>query len=166
MDAGYEALRARVTRALACDHRPTIRVRQDSAGRQHYWEQCMRCGTKLQPVRRSAALGPCAPFDELALQRRIVYERDVWEREAKAQKQQERAAWLAEHDRYLQTPQWRRLRAAVLHRTNGMCEGCGTRVATQVHHLTYDRWQREMLFDLVAVCDVCHAQIHERAESA
>jgi len=70
-------------------------------------------------------------------------------------------AWRAEHDRYLRTAQWARRRAAVLRRAGYRCEGCGQRQATQVHHLHYRRWRREMLFDLVAVCETCHRLIHD-----
>jgi hypothetical protein len=48
----------------------------------------------------------------------------------------------------------------VLARAHGLCEGCGERTATQVHHLSYKRVFDEMLFDLVAVCDACHDKLH------
>jgi len=50
---------------------------------------------------------------------------------------------------------------AVLERDLRLCQGCRQRPATQVHHQTYRRVGREMLFDLVAVCDECHDAIHE-----
>lgn len=66
-----------------------------------------------------------------------------------------------EYAAYLMTPAWRARRDKVLKRAGGMCEGCGDRPAVQVHHLTYRRIFREMLFDLRAVCRECHEQIHE-----
>jgi predicted HNH restriction endonuclease len=36
--------------------------------------------------------------------------------------------------------------------------------ATLVHHLHYETLFREMLFDLVAVCENCHSQIHTNIE--
>ena len=65
------------------------------------------------------------------------------------------------YHRYLQSPQWQRKRQLVLKRANGICEGCGLNKATQVHHLTYERIGDEMLFDLVAVCDQCHDEVHD-----
>lgn len=64
------------------------------------------------------------------------------------------------YDTYLQTPEWETRRKAVMARARNTCEGCQAADATQVHHLTYERVGNEMLFDLVAVCDDCHAQIH------
>lgn len=66
-------------------------------------------------------------------------------------------AWYAE---YLETDVWREKRLQVLARARNTCEGCGLVKPTQVHHLTYERVGREMLFDLVAVCDDCHREIH------
>lgn len=61
---------------------------------------------------------------------------------------------------YLRSAPWRALRRKVLERSGGRCEGCADAAATQVHHLTYERVGREMLFDLVALCAACHAKVH------
>ena len=45
-----------------------------------------------------------------------------------------------------------------------MRAACRKKPATQVHHLTYKRVGREMLFDLVAVCADCHEVVHEEPE--
>jgi hypothetical protein len=66
------------------------------------------------------------------------------------------------YSEYLRSPEWASKRALVFQRANGMCEGCGIREATQAHHLTYARVGREMLFDLVAICDACHEVVHGR----
>lgn len=65
-----------------------------------------------------------------------------------------------EYDIYLKTPGWRARRAKVMKRANGICEGCLERQATQVHHLTYGHVFEEFMFELVAVCDECHARVH------
>lgn len=70
------------------------------------------------------------------------------------------ARFWAWYDEYLQTDAWREKRLQVLARARNTCEGCGLVKSTQVHHLTYERVGREMLFDLVAVCDDCHREIH------
>jgi hypothetical protein len=66
------------------------------------------------------------------------------------------------YNEYLNSPEWREKRELVLRRANGICEGCGKVNATQVHHLNYAHVGREMLFELVAVCDACHEIIHGR----
>ncbi len=69
-----------------------------------------------------------------------------------------RAAYRA----YLQSETWQEKRELVLARDHGWCQGCFKRPATEVHHLTYKRFGRELVFDLVSVCDACHNQIHGR----
>lgn len=68
--------------------------------------------------------------------------------------------WFDWYNDYLASPKWQRRRQFVLKRAGGTCEGCGAAKATHVHHLTYDRVGDEMLFDLVAVCESCHADLH------
>src|SRR4051812_17307832 len=63
--------------------------------------------------------------------------------EAEAAEKQDWDSWYAS---YLLTPEWQRRRKLVMQRSKGMCEGCLTRPAVQVHHLTYDRVGKEMLF--------------------
>lgn len=90
--------------------------------------------------------------------------REQWERqneEWKERKREKDRQWHAWYDEYLRSDEWKQRRHQVLQRAGGMCEGCLKRSATQVHHLTYDRVGKEMLFDLVAICDICHGQIHE-----
>lgn len=62
---------------------------------------------------------------------------------------------------YLKSDEWRAKREKVLQRSRGRCEGCDDRAATQVHHLTYRRLGRELLFDLVALCGECHGTVHD-----
>jgi 5-methylcytosine-specific restriction endonuclease McrA len=68
--------------------------------------------------------------------------------------------WWRQYNTYLESPEWKARRKAVLERDEFLCQGCRKQRATQVHHLTYDRKGNEMLFDLVAVCDECHEAIH------
>lgn len=76
------------------------------------------------------------------------------------ERQQKRSAWFEEHDAYLKTEKWRQKRLAVIQRCNGLCEGCRAAPVTQVHHLTYEHWQDELLWELVGVCDDCHERAH------
>jgi 5-methylcytosine-specific restriction endonuclease McrA len=77
--------------------------------------------------------------------------------------------WWVDYDRYLQSPIWAEKRRRVFERSRGLCEGCGIRRPDTVHHLRYPRgaspgseaWIRsEKLFDLVALCSRCHADLH------
>ena len=81
-------------------------------------------------------------------------------KEAVRQKEiEERRTWYRET--YLKSYEWSVIRQKVLTRSGGLCEGCGFERATEVHHLTYERVGKEMLFDLVAVCRGCHGKIHD-----
>lgn len=70
--------------------------------------------------------------------------------------------WYAEV--YLLSPEWKDRRDAVMRRARFICEGCLQREATQVHHRPEAYRQlrengRELLCDLVALCDTCHEQV-------
>ena len=67
--------------------------------------------------------------------------------------------WWAWYRGYLQTPVWAEKRRLVFERARGTCEACGQAPAEQVHHLNYKHVGREPLFDLVAVCASCHADL-------
>ncbi len=69
-----------------------------------------------------------------------------------------------EHREYLKTPVWQKKREKVMQRTNHCCEGCGAYIASfgQVHHLHYNNWKDEFLFDLVYLCNECHGKIHTK----
>ena len=68
-------------------------------------------------------------------------------------------SWWSKYGAYLKSSQWLALRRAVLDRDNGKCQACLSEKATEVHHLTYDHVFNEPLFDLVSVCEGCHAKI-------
>jgi 5-methylcytosine-specific restriction endonuclease McrA len=83
--------------------------------------------------------------------------------------QVESQRWWALYNVYLQSPIWADKRRRVFERSRKLCEGCGVRRAVHLHHLRYpkgvlpgsDEWIRaEKLFDLVALCDSCHADLH------
>lgn len=61
---------------------------------------------------------------------------------------------------YLKSQEWADRRERVLRRAGYRCEGCQDRPANEVHHLTYDHWGNEFLFELVAMCGECHSRWH------
>lgn len=66
----------------------------------------------------------------------------------------------AEYENYIHSPKWREKRRQVMERCGGVCEGCKIKKAVQVHHLTYDNFGDELLFQLVGVCADCHGKCH------
>ncbi len=63
--------------------------------------------------------------------------------------------------RYYRTPQWQDFKERVFRRDGYRCQACLQADATQVHHLTYDNWRNERMWQLVAVCLPCHERITE-----
>jgi hypothetical protein len=61
---------------------------------------------------------------------------------------------------YLRSPHWRQMRGFVMLRCGGICEGCKTAYADDVHHRTYERLGKEDPEDLVGLCRACHAIMH------
>jgi hypothetical protein len=136
---------------------------------------CLDCDQILNAVSKHSvgeayASLPRATYAE-ARERYDARWQQHWEQRWEAQRQQreaerrqERAAWFAQYNIYLRSPRWRSLRAKVLRRAAGVCEACLERRATQVHHKTYERVYAEVAFDLVAICDECHARLHHRKD--
>ena len=159
-------LRARQAEELskvqdACCHEATsVRKRIASDGRPMYTLQCVSCGQRpdLRFIKRVDAFRMCngtepPDFDEVL----FAAQRERME-SMRLRHLDERRDIYAD---YLQSEQWKNLRGKVLRRADGVCEACGDAPAAQVHHLTYERVGREMLFDLAAVCLECHAKAHE-----
>lgn len=141
-------------------------VKTASNGAKHYGWQCARCGdwkAGRKEERNQFSL-PLPEFNE-ELREDWWKARQEFSRHLSMQRREaDRREWFAAADTYYSSPGWRAKRAAVLKRDNGLCQarllGCRT-VANQAHHLTYDHWQDEPLFDLIAVCSVCHEHITE-----
>lgn len=67
-----------------------------------------------------------------------------------------------EYTKYLNSPEWKRIRNSVLERDNFRCAVCGTSTGLNVHHITYKNIfnEQENLSDLVTLCRKCHKTIH------
>jgi 5-methylcytosine-specific restriction endonuclease McrA len=159
----------RVQEEFACEHQATeVRRLVASNGVTHWREQCLRCGDSVRAVRvravpLSAQLHPVEFDDGLRKawgEARAARYGEIVEEARDAERQERRRAYHA----YLATPAWSIRRARVLERAGHLCEGCRRRRPVEVHHLTYERAGREMLFDLVAVCRECHEAIHAMPE--
>lgn len=125
--------------------------------------QCLLCGSNCGAVKKTAvgSVTGLPPWDEQLARDWQEQARSAWQAARDGAQAERDAAWRGWYEGYLRSPAWAAKRAAVMTRAGRRCEGCLARPATQVHHLTYARVGREMLFDLVAVCDACHDQIHE-----
>jgi hypothetical protein len=64
------------------------------------------------------------------------------------------------YETYMASDAWKAKREKVLRRCKGICEGCEDAPAAQVHHLTYEHFGDELLFELVGVCRQCHDKAH------
>ncbi len=65
-----------------------------------------------------------------------------------------------EYDRYIHSGAWREKADARLGTDGYVCRVCGGR-ATDVHHLTYERFGHEDQGDLVSLCRRCHSKAEE-----
>lgn len=145
----------------ACLHERTeIRKKTFANGTHHFGTQCLDCGASVgRPawMKHSDAPADAPPWEDDLSQ-------SIWDAREKAKSEEraaKRKAWLERHDVYLQSPEWRALQAKVRQRDKGICQGCLDAPGTEVHHMTYDRWTRELLTDLVLFCHSCHTRFHE-----
>jgi hypothetical protein len=166
------ALPPRLPNTAPCAHANVdLRALTCSNGTIQYVKQCLICGEKIgNPIKKAdviAARGPLEfilPFDETARSRgrhaltqarKTVFEEDRAARNAAFN------TWYAQ---YLETDAWQAIRAKVLRRANGVCEGCMDARPTEIHHLTYQHVGQELLFELVALCRPCHEAAHRERD--
>ena len=132
----------------------------------HYRPQCLKCGRCGSSIARAALTEEVmanAPLVDKTIENRY-WQAQRAEKAAQFEKEQEadRQARFTQMNNYYNSAQWWSKRAAVLKRDNHLCQaqlpGCVV-AAKQVHHLTYDHFMNEPLFDLIAVCVPCHDQI-------
>lgn len=140
-----------------CAHEETeIRRRVVKGGMIQIVHQCLLCGDPVgQPISKNKVASDLPFFDdELQQQARQTNAHD----QEYFRKLVSKEFW-AWYNAYLASAKWRDLRAKVMQRDRGVCQGCGA-TATQVHHLTYDNVGDEFLFELIAICDPCHNRLH------
>ena len=69
-----------------------------------------------------------------------------------------------EYREYLRGEDWRESRKMLMEESGWMCDVCGDK-AVQLHHLIYDNLGAEELdVDVVALCNECHKEIHNKEE--
>jgi hypothetical protein len=148
-----------------CQHTDTtLRRRVIKGGQIQYVKQCIRCGeSRNQPLAKAKALEASGGVEPPAFDDHL---RESWEQKCSESAELIRTkfsqdAFFADYGEYLKSAAWAKLRALVLKRSRSICEGCGEKPATEVHHLTYKHVSKEFLFELVAVCKPCHDRLHE-----
>jgi len=74
-----------------------------------------------------------------------------------------RNEWFEKYDEYLNSIEWRELRELVFSRDSYTCQSCLSSPAEQVHHLSYEMYNKNghsMAFELISICESCHKEIH------
>jgi len=149
---------------LTCKHlRFEIRYRKATNGTLMYKKQCIRCGETLGDWIPHSRIPPAAeivPIDDGLPQRYQLNVRELKQALFERKKELERKDFFESYDEYLNTPEWREKRVLVFKRCNGICEGCGIKKATEIHHLSYKNVGNEFLFELAGVCSDCHIKAH------
>jgi hypothetical protein len=136
-----------------------------------YQRQCIDCGSSkgnLFSKANAQAMGTVYLFDEEFYrdnqQRRKDYS-DAFFKNRDDQREAARLEYREWYYEYLQSDKWRAKRAKVIKRCGDVCEGCGEKPVTQVHHLTYAHAGDELLFELVGLCDDCHELSHSSTKN-
>lgn len=164
----HEEVRSR----FHCDHdalQPTRKI--NAAGAMVVVLQCKRCGKHVRQAKKTEHDLERLPWFDKALQAQWAHEySQAWEQarqERNADRQEEvdaqAALWWREYNRYLDSDEWRSLRAKVLLRDNYLCQGCLVNRATQAHHISYEMYNatgHSMAYELKAICKECHDKIH------
>lgn len=154
-----------------CGIEPLLVRRTTRGGATVICFQCLQCGRQNgNPIPRVgvAEWESLPEFDpaiaEAAWEKRMSESRQCFENAERERLlyQEER---LRKYADYINSAEWSRKRSRVMMRARQgaafpMCEGCGDRPATEVHHLTYQNLGEEFLWELAAVCDHCHERLH------
>lgn len=134
-------------------------------GSVHVREVCLDCGEFTGATLKKLAEHDSLPMieqgkirDTYNSARKDKY-KEILQKHVRIQRNKS-AGYQKEYISYLSSEKWKQKRGLVMKRANSICEGCLESGATIVHHLNYNHIYAEMLFDLVALCESCHAQCH------
>ncbi len=101
-------------------------------------------------------------LSEIELSKKVSYENllsFITKLKDKFRIEQQDVFW-ANYSQYLKSPEWKSLRNIVLERDKNICQGCLSAPAQHVHHLTYNNFGDELLFQLISLCVKCHNKLH------
>lgn len=153
----------------ACAHPARLIVkRTDALGRAFYNEFCDGCGAKLSSAIAHHKIGVVSDISSEELEQRSEnYARrrgQLYDRMATDAAERAQPGNRETYDDYLRSDAWKRRAAKVISRANGVCEGCLTKAAAEVHHQTYAHLGNEFAFELLALCEACHRRYHQGAQ--
>jgi hypothetical protein len=168
----------------ATSHEFEYRYHYSDGGILQLFNQCTSCGKKadkggslkhsiIDNFKEKVRTGEINKFDDdLYKNKSSIYENYgkycelkyyKKQQEREQEREQNSIEWFKQHNEYLQTNQWKAIRLKVLKRDNNLCQGCLEAPATEVHHLNYDHWKNELMFELLSVCYDCHHnKIHKK----
>ncbi|MEI6322000.1 MAG: hypothetical protein WCP60_02710 [bacterium] len=144
------------------------RIKLDSMGNPRIVLQCITCGKRMSKDISTENFTPAQldamPRWDAQLQKKFYALAGIaWYEQKKAN---DGASLPKDSEDYLLSDKWKGICDKVMARAKMTCEGCGSKPAVQVHHLTYRRFGDEMLFDLVAVCEECRGKINSHTGNA
>lgn len=64
------------------------------------------------------------------------------------------------YDRYIESAEWKAFRQRYFKKMPKTCLACEGQSRITLHHITYDRFGREKLTDVVPLCFDCHEKLH------
>lgn len=159
-----------------CGHeRQDLRRGTNKGGAPVVRMQCLDCGLRVgNPVKRPPNADELPEFDDAMHDtydaKRNAEKAKIDQKYVEIQlrrwraKEQGDSYYRQAHNAYLDSPEWRDLRQRVMDRAQGLCEGCRLTPAKEVHHLSYEHWGHEFVFELVALCGDCHDRIHAKGD--
>lgn len=154
----------------ACDHPEwEYRKRTKRNGVVVVAKQCLCCGSSMGEVKRSrftlAELEELDGWDEELVQRRQSEAAAHLEKQRQLNEDRQ-SEWWVKYDQYLQSGHWKKLRAQVLRR-DATCQLCFNLPPVQVHHISYDSYNKFGISfpqECCGVCLRCHDWLHQKGD--
>ena len=153
------------TQRIHCSHETKeVRLKKYANGGTAAYEQCMTCGetfgTAIKQTPNLLVNGALKPAIE-RVKVNLELDSDVRAKLYDNRCQQLSRDRKQEHEAYMQSDEWKRIRNKVLERDRFLCQACLSSPATQVHHMTYKNIGQEFAWELYSVCKPCHERYHE-----
>jgi 5-methylcytosine-specific restriction endonuclease McrA len=136
--------------------------------------QCEKCGSAVRDIsKKGLDLEEIPDFDyelraDFQFRKRRHQAQLFQERiEYAATHKNEHDSWWEKYKQYLQSKQWQEIRQRVLTRDRYVCQACLRNRASQVHHLSYELYNKmgkSAAFELASICNACHGAIHPHME--
>lgn len=142
----------------------------NSAGTYQLRSQCQSCGysnrkihkqSELNDFKIKAKLGQLPEYSSMRSDSVYNTYYDYISIIHENERSHKKNLWFSEHNEYLNSEEWKRKRIKILERDKHLCQGCLSRQATEVHHITYKNWKKEFAFELLSLCSPCHKRYHE-----